>query len=279
MVQPIEFVDESGIRYGIKHIGNKPRTVNQPYMYAIAEGEVPGHSIFAAFGHRHAVQVVAKGEDVWGGTAAEMPFPIAAGEQLLFVSDDDEDSAAGGVVAEGSGLRTLEMDFLDENGDPQSETVTLDGTTVVSATYATIRFVQRLTALTAGSDGSAVGNIICYQTGDATRIYKQIAIGERSSIDTFRMVPLGKTFFATAGYATATEKSIEQRLMITAKDGVLRAGIFIEHGTVFLQDSAFPRTFSAPIKCPALSMIKMTTFVPAGKAGGFVSAGYEGWLE
>ena len=43
VIGAIQFVDEAGVPYGVKHVENKPRVSCIPYLYDIAEGNVPGH--------------------------------------------------------------------------------------------------------------------------------------------------------------------------------------------------------------------------------------------
>lgn len=51
-----KFVDENGLSYGIKHVGNKPRVSAMPYLYDIAEGNVSGHTAKSIMGYNAALQ-------------------------------------------------------------------------------------------------------------------------------------------------------------------------------------------------------------------------------
>ena len=92
------------------------------------------------------------------------------------------------------------------------------------------------------------------------------------------MIPAGKTMYITDIYASVTDKSINMVLRATAASGVLTARVWHEYGAGYLNDSAIARK-PPPMKMPALSMIKFTAYVPAGKAGGDASAGWAGWIE
>ena len=46
----VKLQDESGVAYGVKQVNNKPRVSSMPYLYDIAEGNVPDHTPFQRFG-------------------------------------------------------------------------------------------------------------------------------------------------------------------------------------------------------------------------------------
>ena len=50
-----QFVDESGVPYGVKHVDNKPRVSSMSYLYDIAEGNVSGHSSWGIQGYHPTV--------------------------------------------------------------------------------------------------------------------------------------------------------------------------------------------------------------------------------
>ena len=150
----------------------------------------------------------------------------------------------------------------------------------MNLSVALIRFVQRFHTTVVGTNGAAVGEITIYQNGDANRVYSIVTPGSNISVSTMRMVPLGQTFYITSGYVTATEKSVAIRLLATADAGVLLPDIFINQGgSWFLKNSTLSKALQFPIALPELSIVKLTVFVPATKAGADVSAGIEGWIE
>ena len=97
----------------IQAIDRKVRVSSMPYLYDIAEGNVPDHDYFRGFGERIAVAVVATGVDIWRGVANAIPIPAAAGEQLEVISTSGNDDGA----PVGSGVRTVEVHYLDAAGD------------------------------------------------------------------------------------------------------------------------------------------------------------------
>ena len=267
-------VDENGVIYGVRQVNNKPRVSAMPYTYDIAEGNIPDHHLFDGYGSREAVAVVATGSDLWTGTTATQPYPAAAGEQLEIIST----AAADDGAPLGAGVQTVGIHYLDAAGDEQNEIVIMNGVGAVALAEPNVRFVQYMHTVTVGATGSAAGTITLYQQGTPAQVYAQIDIGRNMSSDTFRMVPNGLTTYITQVYATATEKSVAIKLRATSKHGVLFAGVFMSQGVYFLNDAAFEQHI-IPVVVPALGMIKMTCFVPAGKAGADISGGWYGWHE
>ena len=264
---------EDGSGNPIQVVDYKLRTISMPYGYALAEGLIPGHAPIGSIGSREAVAVVATGSDVWNGTATTIPYPASAGEQLIIVSSSAQDDTGG------TGVITVEIAYLDASGDPQSETIDLDGTTPVSLVETNVRFVQGFHATAVGANGAAVGDITIYQTGDATRIYSVIAAGTNHTISTMKMVPHGKTLYLTDSFVAAADKSVDIRLRATAWNNVLTEGIFISYGVASLNNATLSRHPTIPPKFPEFTIIKMTCYVPATKDGADVSAGWSGWIE
>jgi len=267
----VKLQDENGTPYGVKHIDNKPRVSSMPYIYDIAEGNVPGHSISNAFGSRDDVQDVTAGSDIWQGAATTIPIPPEAGVQMSVVSTSAQDASGG------TGIKTLKVNYIKADGTSGDETITLAGLTPVALTDPNIRFIQGIHAATVGTGGSAGGLITCYSSAI---VYSQIRAGYTMSLSTQRMVPLGKTLYITSVYATAAVagKSIEIRIRTTSMKGVLYPGVFLNQQIFFLENNSVSMDIP-PIKLPALTVIKFTCHVPTGKDGAYVSAGFNGWVE
>jgi hypothetical protein len=94
----------------------------------------------------------------------DLVLPPVAGEDLDVVSADAADE---GIVG-GTGARTVEIVYIDANGNKGSEVVTLNGTTPVEMTEQNIQFVQSAQVLTSGTGLAAAGAItIAAVTGGA----------------------------------------------------------------------------------------------------------------
>lgn len=66
---PIEFVDEAGLAYGVKHIQNKPRVSAMPYTYDIAEGNVTDHRNWSKIGFHAAISTTELEMMPWASAA------------------------------------------------------------------------------------------------------------------------------------------------------------------------------------------------------------------
>lgn len=268
----VQLQDELGVAYGVKHVDNKPRVSSMPYLYDIAEGNVPDHYKFRNFGERLAVAVVATGVDVWGGVANVIPRPVAAGEQLVAVSTSALDDSGN------TGVNTIHIHYLDPAGDQQETTVIMDGLNPVNLTPALVRFVNKVHVESAGTGGVAAGDITIYKSGAPATVYARITAGGNKDLSTQKMVPADYTFYLTQWSASATaSKPIALRLRMTQEDGVLIPGIFLTQDSCFLQDGVYRKDFDIPIKIPELTVIKISGY--ATQAGANVSASWGGWME
>ena len=258
---------------------DKLRTISMPYGFAVTEGMLSGHAATGSFGVREAVAVVAQGSDMWNGAATTQPYPVAAGEQLEIISTSVEDDPDKGGAVPGTGIHTVHVHYLDASGDPQVETVNLNGTGAVALTETNVRFVQLVHTTVAGTAGAAVGTVTLYKQGAAATVYGHIAIGSNRTLSAMQMVPAGKTLYITDGFASGADKSVDIRLRATAVAGELIEDIFIAQGVGSIRDTAMVRHMTFPIKIPSLAIVKMTCYVPATKAGADVSGGWAGWIE
>lgn len=246
------------------------------FYLEIAKGNISDHSNINGYGERVNTGTTATGEDVWLGTATSIPIPPTAGEQMTLISSVNTDGAAGKT-----GVNTLHINYLDSNGDEQTEDITMNGNTEVDTVATDIRFVQNMHSLTVGATGVADGNIIIYQKGDNTKIYCMIAAGGNMSLVTNRMIPNGKTCYITGWHATASGKTAQDqqlslRLRSTDHDGILYTGVFIFKDVVYIKDAAVDVRFTAYVKIPALSIVKVSAW--ADVAGAEISAYWEGIL-
>lgn len=262
---------ETGLWTNAQGADGAPRSMS--YTTAIALGQVTGHVSFRGFGQRQSLSAAVTGDDVWEGTATTCPIPASAGEQMTLVSTSASDASAG------TGVRTIDVHYLDATGNEQSEIVTMNGVTPVNTVATNIRFVQSIHANTVGSNGTAVGTISIYKTGAATTIYNVISPGGNMSLNSARMVPFGKTFYLTnLSVAGASNKSISVKLRATSTfEDILTSGFFLFKDVTFIQNSSREKTFRVPLKFPALCILKATCY--SSQAGGDMSVNFDGWTE
>jgi hypothetical protein len=126
---------------------------------------------------------------------ADLPAAEAA---VLVTSNDVNDTA------EGTGARTIVINYLDDAFAEKSETVILDGTTGVATTATDIYRIISAYVASAGSGGTNAGDI--YIT-DATSTYNYAIIEGGQNIDRKAVytVPAGKTLYITSMSAAFAE--------------------------------------------------------------------------
>ena len=227
-----------------------------------------------AFGIRLNVAAITNGEDVWEGTASTIPTPAAAGEQMTTKSTSTSDGPSG------SGILTVKIKYLDNNGLDQSETLTMNGTTEVDTTAINIRYIQEICTASVGSNGVAVGTISIYKKGAASTVYNTISPGYNCSMNTSRMVPANNTLriksFSVSGADAATGQSINLLLRSTSDDAVLTSGIFHPIDSVLVYNSGIYREYFTSLTIPPFTIIKVTAYTSL--VGQDVQASWEGIL-
>ena len=216
---------------------------------------------------------------VWPGSTVKDPSvaPVG-GVQMTLVSTSAQDGVGG------TGIRTLRFNYLDADLNPQSEIVTLNGTTPVVTVATNVRWVGDLTGLTFGSQKHAVGDITVTNSG--TR-YKLLDLEARATRSTAFRVPAGKrliihSLFAgsCSGTAAAKVQASFVASVIGNLDGTVDrfedVGLLFRQGTIELQDNTTTLADGALAALPPGSIcgFRITT-----DKGATVSAGFYGWLE
>jgi cephalosporin-C deacetylase-like acetyl esterase len=184
----------------------------EPFELQVARNQIMGHSAVTVFGYNGDLDQTE--ESVWpnGGT---VPHPTTA-SVLDIVSTSTDDDAAG------TGARTVFIEGLDNNYNVVSETVVLDGTTVVE-TVNSFLYVNQLYVATTGSGGVNAGEITAKVS---TTLYDLIAVGYNQRTTAHYCVPAGYTAYLTEGAITAGQASgstsITSFLKQHGPDGILR---------------------------------------------------------
>lgn len=200
-------------------------------MLDVARGLVPGAQPYSSYGKR--VTAGAESNVLWPNGAYS--FPSSSGVQLALVSSSANDSSAG------TGIRTVEVHYLDANLIDRTEVVTLNGTTPVNTVATNIRFVQCMHMLTFGSGKVAAGNISASNGGNN---YSYIATGDVRCSSSVRMVPAGKRLIINAVYAGSISgvaaASTTVSIATTYFDGhdYTSSSIFIPMSTAAFQDNS-----------------------------------------
>jgi hypothetical protein len=271
----VGWLDTGGTERGWQNAGGRPRVSNVTYTQEISKDNLAGHVHLWGFGERSNVAVDAKGEDIWLGPTARMTHPLVAGEQMTVVSSDANDTSGG------TGVRTIIIEYIDGNGEAQTESKTMNGTVGVNTTATNIAFVNHMYATSVGSNGVSEGNIDIHKLGDAATVYNRIGLGGNKDLGIHIRVPANKTYFITEWHcAVAGNKPTAMRLRSTDWDNILYNGndpVFIFKDTAYIAEGNFDRDFDPPIRIPGGSTIKVSAW--ATQAGGFASASFNGFYE
>jgi hypothetical protein len=246
------------------------------FYLKVACGKVPGASIMRGLGERIGIGITTNGEDLWRGNdltplaSVIIPTPADVGEQMTIVSESANDSSAG------TGVRTIEIHYIDATGNAQEETLIMNGLTGVNTVATDIRFINEMHALTIGSGGVADGSIKIAKTGTTTLVYSMIFVGGNQSLVPHRMVPLGKKLIIRNWHAAeAQDKRAIFRLRSTDRDGVRIPNVFTFKDTLFLKSSTLAPS-DLYITVPELSIIKVSVW--AIQAAGEASCAWTGVL-
>lgn len=272
------FVDENGVGYGIKHINNKPRVSSMPYLYDIAEGNIPGHVEFEMFGYNADIDIAV--EDVWGAGGSYI-FPAAPQQMELISSSVEDDPDKGGAVA-GTGIHSVTIYYLDNLYQEQTEDVELNGTGEVTTVATNILRVNKLKAKVVGSSGGAVGTISIRNLTNSP-VYSTIDPTNTRSRNSIYTVPLGKTLYVTSmaggcGAASATTATIILNATYDHDAQALTA-FFLPHAEVIVGSGTggILRPFEIPLRFPEKTNLKCRATTTANNT--IVSVGVRGWME
>ena len=268
----IKVVDYDGIPIGLKHVNNKLRISSMPYIYDIAEGNVPNHFSHSSFGRAFNVNLTEV--ELWevGGV---YKFP-AAPMQMQVVSSSAADGPAG------AGARQVKIYYLDANYIELTELVNLNGTTPVNTSATNILRINDLHVTDAGNNKCSAGNIDIRNLA-GTEIYSRISATRNASLQAIWTVPDGYTLYLTSWKCSAfqAKEKVSFIVLRTTSDheGNLTAGIFMHKDIVSLYNNHAVVPFTAPVKIPSRADVKLTGYADKLDSVATISGGFEGWYE
>lgn len=237
------------------------------FYLRIAKGEIAGFIHYNIFGYKQGISTTVLDDISQIPSTTVIPTPN--GIQLRAVS-----SSANDVAVTGSGIRTLELYYLDTSYDMQNEIITMNGITPVNTVATNIQRVFWIHAYTIGSGGVAAGNIsLTNITGTVT--YEYITAGGNRSLSSHFTIPDGKTGFILGWQGSSVKQDMSIRLRATVhfhNRALLLPGVFIFHDVMVLKDSSLHIPLKPPMSFPARCDIKVSSI--AGTANGDCEAGY-----
>jgi len=246
----------------MNNFGSKLQS-NKDFNEDVAEGNIDGEKIFLIPGRKNSISNTVL--DDLSQIPATTSIPDPGGIQLELISDDDEDGGAG----TDTGALTVDIQYLDTNGDEQVETVTMNGTNTVTTTAEDIDKVQWIHVVTVGSSTASVGNI-SLQTVAGGTVYEYIQAGGNQSLSGRFTIPTGKTGILLGWHASGITKRVDVKLRANVDrfDRTLQSAFNFQDNVV-LNDAASP-WIPLHQKIPAGATIKISAISNAagGDAGG-----------
>jgi len=201
------------------------------YNFAVARGSVPGSRPFSGYGLK--TTTGADSGVLWPNGA--FVFPAAAGVQISFVSTSVQDAAAG------TGIRTLDMHYLDADLIERVEVIALNGTTPVLSVVTNVRYIQCLHMVTWGSGKAAAGNISASNAGNT---HSYISTGAVRCTSSMRMVPAGKRLLVQAMHAGSISGTAAASTLVNAVTATFdghdftSANVFVPIASAAFQDGS-----------------------------------------
>ena len=249
----------------------------RPYTYAIAEGEIPNHSLWQKSGF---VTTTGTAQVTMWNPATAYVFPPSPGIEMEIVSTD----GTGADTAAGAGVQQVRIGYLTVGLVEKSEIVTLDGTTHVHTTGTDIYRINSFRAYRVGANGVAKGTITAKNVGAAVT-YASLGAGQTRARGGFYTVPIGKTLYITSFSAScsASTANKSERITLHATYDDISASLLTPAGVFFmpflevqLSDSVIIREMELPLAFPAGVDLKLSVI---GESGGTCSCYLRGWIE
>jgi hypothetical protein len=266
----MKIIDTAGVAQGV--LMDAGSLTVRDYLFAVTDGSLVNHSPWVVNGYNGALS--AASEDMWsvGGVYV---FPAAA-QQMEIVSSSVNDAAAG------TGVRTVNISYLDAAFGEHVITLTMNGTTPVPTGVSDIYRVNYVQACTVGTGGLAAGNIDIRTLTTGTHIYGRIQTGQNIEKDLIYTVPFGKKLFVTNILFSAAGNVANRPVTFTTRttwDRIFAAArnFFLGYTEVTIVDGSIDLMLEMPTYLPAGTDIKVSAISPDGAT--YASVVLRGWLE
>lgn len=221
------------------------------FYLEVARGNIDGVTTTGVVTNRSSVGT--SFEDIWGGAASEMTYPTAA-ETWEIASLSPNDTSAG------TGARTVTINSLDDSYTPQTQTVTMNGTTAVTLTGTHFR-PNNIVVATAGSGLTNAGDIILRVSGAGAQRNVMLA-GKSVSTDAHITVPAGKTYHLLQ-VITVLGKNFDGDVRTLTRSSATDAP-WIEGGSLPYYQEAFSLPIEARVAYPAETDIRFQARLTTG---------------
>jgi len=240
-----------------------------PYTYAIAEGDILGHTALLKFGSRTLVAANTS-STTWEGPTARYVY-MSSAQQLKVSSSSVNDTLAG------TGARTLFIQGLDANYLEISETINLNGTTVVTTALSYLR-IYRAFVLQSGVFGNSNLGIITITNNAATLTQAIINVDDGQTLMAIWTVPAGKVAYITnISFSSDTNKGARFSLHTRLNGGLIYAWLIKYSAFIFSGNIQAP--FNIPLQIPEKTDIEMRVTTPAAAGVTSIGGTFELWYE
>ena len=250
----------------------------QEYLYAVAEGEVAGHTSFAKYG-RCTVSNAAMDVVSWNANYVFPTVPIS----MEIVSASANDLSPSGI-----GAKRVMIEYLDAQYVKRTEEISMNGTNPVGTTAQNILRVNRMWITQAGTVESAFGNIDLRNKA-GTPIYGRIDAGLTQSRQLVYTVPTGETLYitsvrlATGKGNVASNANALNYVIFTTRAKVdpgtgAASTYFYPYNEIGLVNQAMELNLEAPTKIPQKCDLKISCIGDVANST-IVTAAIRGWIE
>lgn len=252
---------------------NKLMVNAKPYGFDIAQKNVAGHLPFSKIGFNPDVD--ADEEDLWS-VGGKYIWPAAEqGMELVSSSAND--------AAEGTGARTVYIEYLDSDFVQHTEIITLNGVTPVPTVATDIYRINYFWVLTAGSGKVAAGNIDIRNLAD-TPIYSRIPVGLTRARNIIFTVPAATCLYISQiTYSIGSSKgNVFGRFSLRANYNELTdeaTGVMYPYSEVGVDSASFTIEYTVPMRfCTGVDLI-VAVQGDATNADAVCSCQFRGWTE
>ena len=250
----------------IDKVGDRPRVVSTPYLYAVAEGNIPDHYTRRVLGYRGSLTNGAW-DDISEIDAVLIPLPTVPTPMEVVGAAADTYAGVGGQVVEVHGLNA--------RWEEESVTVRMAGATPVA--IGTFRRINNIHVMQVGANGIAT-DILCSDVATHNIDYSRILAGN-ISLSCHYTIPANTEGYIV-GWSAGSTGAKPTRFVLRVKrdwnDGELTP-VYHSQDIITADSSYTAKQFQIPIKCPSMSDIKISGW--ATGAGASASGSIEIWLE
>ena len=244
--------------------------IQETYQSAIARGKVNGAKGFGGYGQRTAAADESN-RVIWPNGIFSLPD--AAGVQMSIASTSGSDTAAG------TGVRSIEIHYLDVDLIEQSEIVTMNGITPVPILATDVRFINDMHVHTYGTSPNAIGTISATNGGVT---YSIISLGDNKCTSSARMIPASKSGYVAGAIGGAVSGTSDAEVVIRLVASEINSNQYVyplnlfPYGSVGAQDTTIPYVFPLALKFSAGTVIALTA---STDKIAIISGSWFGWIE